>query len=34
MTGWIAIEGSVEAVIYENPENGYTVCDVAVGGLS
>lgn len=27
----IAIEGSVEAVIYENPENGYTVCDVAGG---
>ena len=26
------IEGMVENIIYENPENGYTVCDVSSGG--
>ncbi len=28
----IMIDGTVESIIYENPENGYTVCDVASGG--
>ncbi len=28
----IMIDGVVEAIIYENPENGYTVCDVASAG--
>ena len=26
------IDGVVESIIYENSENGYTVCDVASGG--
>lgn len=28
----IMIEGTVENIIYENPENGYTVCDIASAG--
>ncbi len=28
----IMIDGIVESIIYENPENGYTVCDVASAG--
>ena len=28
----IMIDGVVESIIYENPENGYTVCDVASAG--
>ncbi|MBQ2615181.1 MAG: ATP-dependent RecD-like DNA helicase [Clostridia bacterium] len=28
----LQIEGMVEEVIYENPENGYTVCDISSGG--
>lgn len=28
----IVIEGAVESIIYENAENGYTVCDVASAG--
>lgn len=28
----LKIEGMVESVIYENPENGYTVCDISSGG--
>ena len=28
----ITIDGCVESIIYENPENGYTVCDVASEG--
>ena len=28
----IMIEGTVESIIYENPENGYTVCDIASAG--
>lgn len=28
----LKIEGVVESIIYENPENGYTVCDISAGG--
>ncbi len=28
----LQIEGMVEEIIYENPENGYTVCDISSGG--
>ena len=25
----ISISGTVEAIIYSNPDNGYTVCDIS-----
>ncbi len=28
----LKLEGMVEEIIYENPENGYTVCDISSGG--
>ena len=30
--GLLSIEGSVEKIIYQNEENGYTVCDVSSDG--